>query len=69
MYKEVLQSIEGIGKYPVISLVIFFLFFVVLLYLVLRSDKGWLHHMEQLPLNDPQKSKENQESEGLYHGR
>ena len=68
MYKEVLQSIEGIGKYPVISLVIFFLFFVVLLYLVLRSDKGWLQYMEQLPLNDPEINKENQEMEDRVHG-
>jgi hypothetical protein len=68
MYKEVLQSIEGIERYPVISLVIFFLFFVVLLYLVLRSDKGWLHHMAQLPLDDPELSKENQELEDPIHG-
>ena len=68
MYKEVLQSIEGIERYPIISLVIFFLFFVVLLYLVLRSDEGWLNHMAQLPFNDSESSKENQELEDSIHG-
>lgn len=68
MYKEVLRSIEGVGAYPAVSLIIFFLFFVVLLYLVFRTDKSWLHHMAKLPLNDPEQIKENQEMEDPIHG-
>jgi cytochrome c oxidase cbb3-type subunit 4 len=52
MYKHVLQSIEGIAVYPIISLTIFFIFFVLLLYMVYSYDKGWLDAMANKPLED-----------------
>lgn len=52
MYKHVLQSIEGIAIYPIISLTIFFIFFVLLLFMVYSYDKKWLDSMASKPLDD-----------------
>ena len=50
MYKEVLQSITGIAIYPLISFVIFFLFFVALLGYVLVVNRQHISAMSMLPL-------------------
>ena len=52
MYKDVLQSADGIGTYPMISLVIFFLFFVGLIIWVARYKKSAIEEFSQMPLND-----------------
>ncbi|GAA4054712.1 hypothetical protein GCM10022409_47250 [Hymenobacter glaciei] len=52
MYKEVLQSITGIAIYPLISFVIFFLFFVALLGYVLVVNRQHISAMSMLPLLD-----------------
>ncbi len=52
MYNNVLQSIDNIAIWPVISFVIFFLFFLCLLWYVFTADKDFIRQMEQLPLND-----------------
>ena len=49
MYKEILQSIEGITIYPIISLVVFVLFFAVILIWMLKVDKNYIKKMENLP--------------------
>ena len=56
MYKNVLQSIDNIALWPVISFVIFFLFFICLLWWVFSADKKFLHKMSDLPLerNSPE---------------
>ncbi|MBK0402726.1 hypothetical protein I5M27_06995 [Adhaeribacter sp. BT258] len=61
MYKNVLQSITGIEIFPLISFVIFFVFFLGLLLYVVLSDKNHLATMSELPLqneNEPQFGKE-----------
>ena len=50
MYKEVLQSITGIAIYPLISFVIFFLFFLALLVYVLVVSRQHISAMSMLPL-------------------
>ncbi|SFP89251.1 hypothetical protein [Hymenobacter arizonensis] len=50
MYKEVLQSITGISIYPLISFVIFFLFFLALLVYVLVANRQHINAMSMLPL-------------------
>lgn len=50
MYKEVLRGIENIELWPVISLIIFFSFFVGLLWWVFRTDKSYIGYMENIPL-------------------
>ncbi|WP_347158765.1 hypothetical protein [Pontibacter chitinilyticus] len=49
MYKNVLENIAGIDIYPLISLTIFFLFFVGLLLYVTLLDKKHLDVMSQVP--------------------
>ncbi|MBD2722335.1 cbb3-type cytochrome oxidase subunit 3 [Hymenobacter armeniacus] len=52
MDKNVLQSIAGVEIYPIISLVIFGLFFLGLLVYVLLSSRQHIDAMSQLPLLD-----------------
>ncbi|CAN5385236.1 hypothetical protein BH09BAC3_BH09BAC3_14240 [soil metagenome] len=52
MYNNVLQSIDNIALWPVISFVIFFLFFICLLWYVITADKGFINEMKHMPLND-----------------
>ena len=49
MYKNVLQNIDNIAIWPVISFVIFFLFFICLLWWVLTADKKVIDKMRDLP--------------------
>ncbi len=49
MYKELLQSIEGITIYPIISLIVFVLFFAIILYWMFKVDKKYIIKMENLP--------------------
>ncbi len=50
MYKNVLQSIDNIQIWPVISFVIFFIFFLCLLLWVFTTDKKFIEKMEGLPI-------------------
>ena len=45
------SSIEGIDIYPMISLLIFFLFFVAVLYYVKTMDKKSVAEISALPLD------------------
>lgn len=54
MYKNVLQSIDNIAIWPVISFVIFFIFFICLLWWVFSTDKKFIQAMKSLPFeSDP----------------
>ncbi len=50
MYKNVLQGMEHVAIWPVISFVIFFLFFLCLLWWVYTADKSFIERMKQLPV-------------------
>lgn len=52
MFKHIFELDKTIGIYPLISLAIFFLFFMALLVWVVRADKAYLFHMGHLPLED-----------------
>jgi cytochrome c oxidase cbb3-type subunit 4 len=52
MYKNVLQHIDNVAIWPVISFVIFFFFFICLLWWVFTTDKKTIHEIEILPLQD-----------------
>jgi len=53
-----MESIEGIANYPMISLLIFFVFFVLLFWWVLTATKEHIKEMEELPLdNNDQQNK------------
>lgn len=52
MEKNVLQHIDHVSVWPVISFVIFFLFFLVLLWWVFSVDKKFVQQMSELPLSE-----------------
>lgn len=52
MHKEVIRAIEGIGMYPVISLVVFVLFFITMFLWVLSMRGSEARRMAALPLQD-----------------
>ncbi len=52
MYKEILQNIDNIAIWPVISFVIFFLFFIILVWWAFTVDGGFIRTMSELPLED-----------------
>jgi len=51
MIRNLLQSIEGVEIYPLISLIVFLVFFVAILVWMLMIDKNYIKEMEQLPLD------------------
>ena len=46
-----LQSIAGVGVFPMIGLTIFFVFFVVLVIWALRVNKEYITDMKNIPLD------------------
>lgn len=56
MYKNVLQSIDNIAIWPVISFVIFFAFFIGLLLWVFTVDKKFIDHMKSMPIDESESS-------------
>lgn len=50
MIKNVLEAIGGIGIYGIVSLVIFFAFFSLMLLWAYRLKCGYLNEMGNLPL-------------------
>ncbi|MFT5751696.1 MAG: cytochrome c oxidase cbb3-type subunit 4 [Flavobacteriales bacterium] len=47
-----LENIDGVAIYPMISLVIFFVFFVVLFWWVLTAKKAHIDEVSNIPLHD-----------------
>ena len=47
-----LESIDGVATYPMISLLIFFVFFVLLFWWVFTARKAYIEEVSQLPLED-----------------
>lgn len=52
MYKEILQNIDHVAVWPIISFVIFFLFFIVLLWWAITADQAFIRQMSELPMED-----------------
>ncbi|HVD98914.1 MAG TPA: hypothetical protein VNB90_11975 [Cytophagaceae bacterium] len=53
--KQHMASIAGIEIYPVISFVIFFLFFLVVALWVVKGNKDYFSKMSALPLEEENK--------------
>jgi len=56
MYKEILQGIDHVAIWPVISFIIFFLFFLVLIWWAFTADRTYVRDMSELPLDGKRKS-------------
>ncbi len=64
MFRQILQNVEGIIYLPIFSLLFFFIFFVGVLIFALRMNKGLVHYLANLPLeNDNNINKYNSEGE------
>jgi cytochrome c oxidase cbb3-type subunit IV len=47
-----LETITGVEVYPLISLLIYFIFFVLLFWYAYRTDKKHFQRMSEIPLTD-----------------
>lgn len=47
-----MTSIDGIEIYPIISLLIFFIFFIGLIWYIIRADKKTINELKQMPLDE-----------------
>ena len=54
--KQKLENIDGVSIYPIISLLIFFLFFVALFLWVFTAKKEHINEVSNIPLDDQLKS-------------
>ncbi|MEX2514097.1 MAG: cbb3-type cytochrome c oxidase subunit 3 [Cyclobacteriaceae bacterium] len=61
MYKEILRSIENIEIYPIISLLMFVLFFIGMFWWVVMMDSKHIDHMKEMPLNDESQKNDSHE--------
>ncbi|MEJ2104635.1 MAG: cbb3-type cytochrome c oxidase subunit 3 [Ignavibacteriaceae bacterium] len=59
MFKEVLQSIEGVGFYTIVSMIIFILFFIGMTIWLFKVDKKYIKQMSELPLSEEDKEIKN----------
>jgi cytochrome c oxidase cbb3-type subunit 4 len=57
MYKNILQNIDNIAIWPVVSFVIFFTFFICLLWWVFSVDKTFINKMKDLPIDTASSNK------------
>lgn len=48
-FRHYLETITGVGVYPLISLAIFFVFFTVVTLWAYKADKGFINTMKNLP--------------------
>lgn len=50
--KHNLTSIDGVALYPIISLLIFVLFFIFITYRVVRMSKSTVEEISNMPISD-----------------
>ncbi len=58
--KSHMETIEGIATYPMISLLIFFIFFSILFWWVFTASGEHVRELSELPLDDNQTNNQNQ---------
>jgi hypothetical protein len=47
-----METIEGVATYPMISLLIFFVFFTLLFWWVITASKSYIKEVSELPLEE-----------------
>ena len=52
MFKNILQTINGIEIFPIIGLILFVSFFIWTIIMIFRMDKRFIRYMEEMPLED-----------------
>jgi cbb3-type cytochrome oxidase subunit 3 len=56
MFKNYLKGIEGIRNYPIVLLILFFIFFTVIVIYLWKSDRKYFDRMGEMPLHDSEDS-------------
>ena len=56
--KHNLEGIDGVGVFPMISLIIFFMVFITMFLIVLKFPKSSMDEISQLPLEKENNTKE-----------
>jgi cytochrome c oxidase cbb3-type subunit IV len=56
MISETLQRIDGITIFPIIGMILFIVAFSACVVWVVRLDKRYVSHMEQLPLESDEET-------------
>ena len=51
MFKNIFNAMSGIEVYCIISMILFFLIFLGVIYWSIKVDKKYLNKMKQLPLD------------------
>jgi len=51
-FRTYLEQITGVGIFPLISLLIFFVFFTALVWWVVKANKKHIENMSHLPLGE-----------------
>lgn len=59
MFKHYFEQIQGIEIWPIISLTIFFSFFICLIIWVIKADHSYIQKMKEMPI-DGKSETENQ---------
>lgn len=52
MFKHYFEGIQNVEIWPIISLIIFFLFFVILILWIFKVDKKYIRKMKNMPLDN-----------------
>jgi cytochrome c oxidase cbb3-type subunit 3 len=60
MFKHYFEQIENVAIWPIISLSIFFIFFICLLLYVFTVDKAYIKEVSELPMDDSSADSKNQ---------
>jgi hypothetical protein len=59
MISEHVSALQGVAIYPIVSMIICLLLFVITLVWTARLNKNYLQHMEDLPLDSKTENKNN----------
>jgi len=55
MFKYYFDRVENVEIWPIISLIIFFTFFIGLIIWLIKMDKSYINKMKNLPLENEKK--------------
>jgi hypothetical protein len=59
MYKDILQSINGVELYAIAAMIIFILFFLAMIIWLIKVDKNYIKEMSELPLKEDNETSSN----------
>lgn len=52
MFKHYFEGVENVELGPLVSLVIFFVFFLAMIFWIFKMDKSFFDRMKNLPMDD-----------------